>query len=120
MRQLVQYLRQVAAGFLLDQKRSNKKTYIHQGYALREIQQRVLERHPEVLLLEGGAEFPRQGLRQLLGDHLEAGSKSVTGAHRATQQVDRLGKALFKCSQAPGTREQQRGERNKSCPTAND
>src|SRR3954452_11700368 len=73
VRELLQDLRQVAAGLPLNQHRGGEKAYVEQGHAERQVVERVLHRQAEILLVERLPELGADRLRHLVRDHLEPG-----------------------------------------------
>ncbi len=105
VRKIVQNLRQVAAGFLLDQQRGHEKANVNQRDALAEVQQRVAQRKAEILFFERIAKFASQWLGHFRGNHLQASGERMAGANGAAEQINGFGKGLFKGPQTPGTNE---------------
>ena len=90
VRQVLEDLGQVAAGFALDQHGGGEKTHIDDRHPLCEVVERVLERQAKVLLVERLAELRSDRLLHLVGYHLQAGRERVPGLQRAGNQVERL------------------------------
>ena len=88
-------LTQVAAGLFLQDHRGHEETHIQQWDPLGQVVKRRIQRGPEILLIEQGAELQPQRVGQVIARHAEAYRKSVSGAHGARQKVESLGKLLF-------------------------
>ena len=90
--QLVQNLGQITAGALLQQHRGNKEVNIERRNALRELLQSHFNRQTQIVLFKGPAEFARDRLRKFAVNHFERYRESVTGAHGAGDEFERLRK----------------------------
>ncbi len=99
VREVVENLRQVAAGVALDQHRGDEEPHVEQAEALRQLVERVAQRQPEVLLIERLLELRADRIGQLVGDHAHRGLERVAGADRARQQVERFRELLFEALQ---------------------
>src|ERR1700746_1069366 len=76
-RQLVQDLRQVSAGLLLDHQSRDKETHVDNRNTLGHVQQRIPEREPKILFLKSRTELACDRFRRVLGNHLETGRESM-------------------------------------------
>ena len=100
VREVVENLRQVAAGLALNQHGGDEEPDVEHADALGQLVERVAQRQAVVLLIEGllelrarpapAARRPTMPMRRL---------KRVSGADGARQQVERFGELLFEALQ---------------------
>ena len=104
VRQVVEDLRQVAAGLALDEHGGDEEPHVEQiGTRSARSFSASLQRQAEVLLVERLLELGADRLGQLVGDHAHRGLERMTGANRARQQVERFWKMLFELLRAATT-----------------
>ena len=95
VREVLENLREVAAGFPLDEHRGRKEANVERRHANGQVVERVLERQTEVLLVEGLAKLRADRVRHLVGDHLQPGREGMAGLQGAGDQVEPLRELLF-------------------------
>ena len=113
VREVLEDLRQVAAGLALDQDRGREEPHVEQRHAHGQVLERVLHRQAEVLLVERLAELGADRLGHLVGDHLQAGRERVAGLERAGDQIQRLRELFLERAQPAGALDVQYDERQR-------
>src|SRR5205823_15087479 len=95
----VEDLSQVATGLPLQNDCRGEKPQVKVRHAVGHFVDRVFQRHAEVLGLIGAFEFRGDRGIHLIGDQLEAGSKTVTGSEGATDELESFGQLAAKGGQ---------------------
>ena len=95
IRQIVQDLRQVAAGLALQHNRGDEELYVDQGHALGEIDEGVADGHAELLFFVELAKLAGDRFGDFGGNHFQSGGEGVSGPDRASQSVNRFGEKFF-------------------------
>src|SRR5712692_10581637 len=91
VREVVENLGQIAAGFPLNQHGGDEEPDVEDRDALGHLVERIAERKTEVLLIERLLELGSHRLLQLLGHHAEGGLERVARAKSAGYQVEAFG-----------------------------
>ena len=90
VRQVLENLREVAARLALDEHGGREEPHVEAGHAHGQVLERILQRQPEVLFVEGLAELRPDRFGHLVGDHLQAGDERVAGLEGPRDQVQRF------------------------------
>src|ERR1019366_5073393 len=102
VRKVVENFGKIAAGFALQHHRRHEELDVHQRNAIGQVEQGIAHGQAEFLFFEELAEFSAHGLGDFVGNQLDGGGKGVSGANRAGESVDGLGKLLLKFLEALG------------------
>src|SRR6516164_2353103 len=81
--EIVQNLGQVAAGLALQHHGGDEKLHVDQGHAVGEIEECIADGHAKFLFFVELAEFSRDRLGHLGGDHFQRGGESMSGTDGA-------------------------------------
>src|SRR5581483_3270628 len=95
VRQVVENLREVAAGVALNQDGGHEEPDVEERHAVRQLVERVSKRQTEVLLIETLLELGTDRIEELVGHHPPRGLEAMSGAYRARQQIERFGELLL-------------------------
>ena len=93
--ELVQNLREIAAGALLQQHRRDEEMNVERRHALCQLLQGYVKRQSKIVFLEGAPEFSGERLLEFAVNHLQRNRESVTGAHGAGHEFQTFRELLF-------------------------
>ena len=100
MRQIVENLCEITAGFALQHDSGHKKFYIHQWHTFRKVQERITHRHTIFLFFVELAKFAGGRICKFVANDLKGHGEGVPSPDGTGQRVYRFRKGGFEFLEA--------------------